>query len=223
MTRWWTIGQAIKQVLPDLHKWRTIAKKCVDAYSTKSSPNLCGSAIEPLITEPAIIAHLHWIHDYHEVWWTPHFVWLTAVNEISGEAGFRSQNMAAHTLIMMRTLDELSNNWRVSPFFINYICTKENVIDELGKKCLEVLEKEYFSIAKKSLHKHFNQWLTPPLLPAMVGGEWLTSALFSRWLRDMPATNAVAIRKGKLSPCCRRRRCCPLTRRNAIVYCIAGT
>ena len=197
LTRWWTIGQAIKQVLPNLHKWRIIAKKCVDAYSTKASPNLCGSAIEPLITEPAIIAHLHWIHAYHEAWWTKQFVWLSAVDETSGEPGFRTHHMAARTLIMKRTLNDLSNNWERSSFFSNYIRSKENVTEELDKKCLKVLEKEYFAIAKTSLHKHFKQWLTTPLLSAMIGSDRITSVLFARWLRDAPPTAANAIRTGE--------------------------
>ena len=69
LSRWWTIGQAIKQVLPNLDKWAIIAQKCVDAYPVLDRHNKCGSAITSMLAEPAIIAHLHWMNAFHECWW----------------------------------------------------------------------------------------------------------------------------------------------------------
>ena len=182
LTRWWTIGAAVKQVLPDLEKWAAVALKCADAYPTIAAPNQCASAITCMISQPIIEAHLRWIDAFHESWWSPHFVWLSAVDETSKQPSFRAHHMAAHTLIMGRELRDLSEKWNTHPSFGKYLKVKETIKISYHRDCLYQLETQFFEIAMKSFHKHFNQWIKPPLLPAMIGGEKEIATMFAKWI-----------------------------------------
>ena len=176
------MGAAAKEIKPNWDKWISVSQKCVDAYPSIASANLCGSACTSLLAEPAIYAHICWIVAFHDAWWNANFVWLSAHDQITGEAGFRTHEMAARTLLMGRELENLKDNWRESPHFEDYniACTK--VTDEMDKKCLEVIQKNFFEVSLLTYWKHFSQWISPPLLPAMIGAEPQTATMFASWL-----------------------------------------
>ena len=94
---------------------------------------------------PAIIAHLHWINGFHTAYWNKHYVWLTAVDETSGKASFRTHHMATRTLIMGKELHELAGTWRFMPSFQGYLKAKKMVNDAMENQCLNVLEKQFLS------------------------------------------------------------------------------
>ena len=58
LTRWWTVGEVVKQVRSNLKKRDEIEQKCVNTYLAIASPNLCGLAITLLFAVFVIEAHL---------------------------------------------------------------------------------------------------------------------------------------------------------------------
>ena len=184
LTRWWTVGAAAQEVKPNWEKWTAIAQQCVDAYPSISSANLCGSACTSMLAEPAIFAHICWIVAFHDAFWNNHFVWLSARDFVTGEPGFRTQEMAVRTLVMGRELEYLQNNWRESRHFDEYKIACEKVTNETDVQCLRSIETKFFEISIDTYRKHFTQWISPRLLPAMIGAERHSATMFASWLHE---------------------------------------
>ena len=157
LIRWWTIGATIEHVLPNFEKWAAISFKRADAYPLIAAPNKCASAITLLLSEPSIKAQLHWIDGFHKILWKQHFAWLSAVDETSGEASFRSHHIAAHTSTMGRELKYLAETWINCPKFSAYLKQKEKVTMDYDQKYLKELEMQFFVIAQNTFNKYFKQ------------------------------------------------------------------
>ena len=182
LSRWWTVGQGAMDIRPNWKKWLIVSQKCINAYSTIASPNLCASALFALLSDPPIKAHVCWIEAFNTGWWNTQFVFLSAVDETSGLPGFRCHHMAARVIIMKRELMSLSKNWQHNEHFVHYIEACQHVTETLDISVLRRIETEFFVIALKSFDKHFDQWLQAPMLPAMIGGEEKISVMFAKWL-----------------------------------------
>ena len=85
---------------------------------------------------------------------------------------------------MGRELVSLKENWSESPHFKDYKNACEKVTDEEDKRCLDEIEKNFFEVSLKTYRKHFNQWISPPLLSAMIGAESQTATMFASWLLE---------------------------------------
>ena len=66
--------------------------------------------------------------------------------------------------------------------FLKYLSAKEKVVKKLDRDCLERLERDFFKISQDSFKKWFQQWLKPPLLTAMIGGEPKIAQMFAEWV-----------------------------------------
>ena len=70
---------------------------------------------------------------------------------------------------MGRKLQILALNWKITPQFNPYIESKLKVIEYSNISCLKRLEDNFFTSVINKFEKHFNQWIRPAVLSAIIG------------------------------------------------------
>ena len=202
LTRWWTVGEAAKNILEHFPILLGIARKVVNVNPSNNKLNKIASGLLSLMKEPIIVSDIKLISSFHGVFLNQHFNWLQNGDEgIGGTPGYLGRHMLVRYFLMFSDLKNMTNDgWRtkggkeMQPF-LNSL-EEEGLSDKpmkdptdpdgsnitLGKVIQAKKANLFFQISLSILQKHYEDAFCKRLLFLSLYGEQCSSQIVARAL-----------------------------------------
>ena len=176
LTRWFYVGKAAKRFVKDYLYVFKLCQMFINQKDSKATPNVIASCLQSQMMEPTLYSDLVFLYVFHQQWLVPHFVWLQAVDDATGEAGFRSQHILVRSFIMLDDLKRFKLDLaerKLVDFETSLSAPALTHADVLKQRSKA---NEFLKEAELSIRIHFKRWANE-LLPLCLGGEFPTARI----------------------------------------------
>ena len=114
LTRWWTVGQAAKNIIEYFPILIEMVKRFRNANPSNNKLNKIASGLLSLIAEPIIVSDIKLISCFHDIFLNQHFDWLQKGDQdIGGTPGYLGRHMLVRYFLMYSDLEKMiDSGWK---------------------------------------------------------------------------------------------------------------
>ena len=192
LTRWWTVGEAAKNIIDNLPVLLEMARNFRNANPSNSRMNKIASGVLSLFAEPIIVSDIKLISCFHDIFLNQHFNWLQKGDAaIGGTPGYLGRLMLVRYFLMHQDLKMMmKDGWKkggkkMEPFLNSLGEDALNVsipdpADPSGKRTTTgaIIQAKkinmFFEISFKILQKHYDIFCKELLFLSLYGEQHFT-------------------------------------------------
>ena len=189
LTRWWTVGEAAKNIIEHFPILIEMAKMFRNVNPSNNKLNKIASGILSLMNEPIIISDIKLISCFHDTFLNQHFDWLQKGDQDIGDTpGYLGRHMLVRYFLMHSDLEKMINNgWKngggkMEPFLnsLEEECLNCPILDPAdpskkksttGKKIQSRKADLFFQVSFNILQKHYDVFCERLLFLSLYGEQ----------------------------------------------------
>ena len=171
LTRWWSVGVAVKQILKNKDVLSYMCQKIVNANNASTKANKVASQVQSLLHEEVIISDLKLLKGFCEYFFDENFKWMQQSDDLVGlPSCYLSRHIVTRYFIMHEELKRGTNGgWKNIDEMKDFKESVDGMEDQDFKRMQERKGSLFYDKGLKSLNNHYIKWIDPLLIVSVFG------------------------------------------------------
>ena len=175
LTRWQWTGLAAKYGFDNYLCLLKFTQLCINGYKSDNKVNSAASDLQSMLLEPLFYSDITLLIAFHDSYFKEHLDWFLQNDDLTKVTGFQSHQIVTRCYLMNRDQLQLIEDMNQHNGFFHHFNRSLTLVGEHGPLHNDAAQKnkamKFVDTAMISLHKHFQRWVSPSLLPAALLSE----------------------------------------------------